>query len=379
MKKVIYLILAIVFVSSCGKNDNFKIAGTIEGGSGEMIYLEYSGLMKSQLIDSTRINSKGEFSFKSKRPLYPDFYKLLLAGKQIYFAIDSTESIHITSNMDQFSNEYQITGSESNDDIYKLRKSAISLQSKANEIQSALPRATRERKINEFMQMVEDHKKMARPIILKNPRSTAAYFAIYQQINNSYIFSPYNTEDKPYCAAVATAYNTFMPKFDRSKNLYSLVMDAIKREREAKSQAYWQEIIQKEGKGYIDITLPDNNNIERRLSDYEGKVILLDFSAYEARESVSYTFALRELHSEYSAKGFEIYQVSLDRNQMLWKNSVATLPWICVRDSKGPNTSAAVSYNISTYPTYFLIDRSGEIVGRDMDLGTLKNEIEKAL
>ncbi len=379
MNKVIYLFLAIVFVSSCGRNDSFEVNGSIEGGAGEMIYLEYSGLMKSLVIDSAKINSKGEFSFTSKKPGFPDFYKLILGGKQIYFAIDSTETITINSNIEQFSNEYQISGSESNLDIFKLRKSAIALQTKANEIQSALPRSTRDMKVKELMQLVDEHKKLARPIILKNPRSTSAYFAIYQQINNSYIFSPYNSEDKPYCAAVATAYNTFMPSYDRSKNLYSLVMDAIKREREARSQAYWQEIIQKEGKGYIDISLPDNNNIERKLSDYEGKVLLLDFSAYEARESVSYTFALRELYNEYATKGFEIYQVSLDRNQMLWKNSVETLPWICVRDSKGPNTAAAVSYNISTYPTYFLINRSGEIVGRDMDLNTLKKEIEKAL
>lgn len=379
MKKIIYIVLGIAIFNSCGRNNKFEVNGTIEGATGEMIYLEYSGLMKSQLIDSTRINSKGEFKFKGNKPAYPDFYKLILTGKQIYFSVDSNETIVINSNIDNFSNEYQISGSESNDDIYKLRKSAIALQAKANEIQNSLPRSIREKKIEELMEMVEGHKQLARPIILKNPRSTAAYFAIYQQINNNYIFSPYNAEDKPYCAAVATAYNTFMPKFERSKNLYSLVMDAIKREREARTQAYWQEIIQNEGKGYIDVELPDANNIVRKLSDYEGKVLLLDFSAFEARESVSYTFALRELHNEYASKGFEIYQVSLDRNEILWKRSVETLPWICVRDTKGPNTIAAVNYNINTYPTYFLINRAGEIVGRDLDLSTLKKEIEKAL
>lgn len=379
MKKAIYFILLTALITSCIKNDKFTVKGTVEGGSGETIYLEHTGLLKTTLLDSAEINSKGEFEFKFKKPDYPDFYKLSLLGNQIYFAVDSIETIEISTEAGNFSNQYKISGSESNDDIYKLRASVIAIQKKANEIHSGLTYRERSQKIEELKSMVEGHKKLARPIILKNPRSTAAYFAIYQQVNNSYIFTPYNQEDKPYCAAVATAYNTFMPEYERSKNLYSLVMDAIKRERQARSQAYWQEIIQNEGKGFIDISLPDKNNIIKNLTDLQGKVIMLDFSAYESRESVSYTFALRDLYNEYSSKGFEIFQVSLDRNQMLWKNSVESLPWICVRDTKGPNTPYAASYNISNIPTYFLINRAGEIIGRDLDLETLKREIEKAL
>jgi len=55
------------------------------------------------------------------------------------------------------------------------------------------------------------------------------------------------------------------------------------------------------------------------------------------------------------------------------------LPWICVRDENGPNTRYAATYNIRAIPSYFLIDRSGDIVGRDMDINTLRKEIEKRL
>lgn len=379
MKKYLVSILIVGLLTACNTGNKFKVEGIIEGGGGEMVYLEHTGLMKSTIIDSTRINSEGEFSFRADRPAYPDFYKLTLASKQIYFAIDSTETIRIESSFDNFSNEYTISGSESNTDIQKLRKSVIEIQKKANQIVRGMSEPDRNQLVDEIVAMVETHKAMARPIILKNPKSTAAYFAIFQKINNTYIFSPYVKEDRPYCAAVATSYHTFMPDYERSKNLYNLVMDAITMERQARRQENWQEIVKEIGTGFIDIELPDKQGINRKLSDLKGKVILVDFSAYESRESVQYTFALRELYNKYASRGFEIYQVALDRNKLLWQESVANIPWVCVRDEKGPNTVYAASYNVSSLPSYFLISRSGDIIGRDMDLQTLEKAIEKQL
>lgn len=378
MKKLLFLLIISVFMA-CGSGNYFKVEGIIEGGAGEMIYLEHNGLTKSTLLDSTRIKDDGAFRFRSKSPVYPDFYRLKVGSKQIHFAIDSTETIEIKAAFDNFSTEYTITGSESNTDIQLLRKSLTKVQRKANQIIRGMSNSERDKIMNELLVLIDEHKQLARPIILKNPRSTAAYFAIFQQINDSYVFSPYVKEDRPYCAAVATSYNTYMPDYDRTKNLYALVMDAIKAERQARQQANWREIVENYAAGYIDIELPDNNSNKRKLSDLAGKVILLDFSAFESRESVQYTFALRELHNKYASRGFEIYQVSLDRNKLIWHDAVENLPWICVRDVNGPNTVHAATYNVTSIPSYFLIDRQGDIVGRDMNLQTLEREIEKRL
>lgn len=378
MKKIVFLLIISIF-ASCNKTGNFKVEGTIEGGSGEMIYLEHNGLTKSTMLDSTRVKVDGKFRFKAKSPVYPDFYRLKIGSKQIHFAVDSTETIGITASFDNFSTEYTITGSESNTDIQLLRKSVSGIQRKANQIIRGMNNADKDKLVNEMLDLIGKHKELARPIILKNPRSTAAYFAVFQKINDSYIFSPYVKEDRPYCAAVATSYNTYMPDYERSKNLYALVMDAIRTERQARQQANWREIVENTATGFINIELPDMNDNNRKLSDLTGKVILLDFSAFESRESVQYTFALRELYNKYASRGFEIYQVSLDRNKMLWEDAVENLPWICVRDVNGPNTVHASTYNITSIPSYFLIDRQGDIVGRDMNLQTLEKEIEKRL
>jgi peroxiredoxin len=378
MNRIILFLIAAILIS-CNPTPKFTIEGIVEGGAGEMIYLEHTGLQKNTLIDSARINQKGNFKFRAPAPAYPDFYRLLLNNKQLHFAVDSAEMLSITASYDNFSTDYSISGSESNTDIQVLRKSLSKIQRKANQIIRGMSKAEQQKIQLELIELINEHKALARPIILKNPRSSAAYFAIFQQVNGVYVFSPYEKEDRPYCAAVATSFHTFMPDYDRTKNLYALVMDAIKTERMAKKQEAWAEMIANATTGYIDIALPDRNGNEIRLSSLQGRVILLDFSAYESRESVAYTFALRDLHQKYAAKGFEIYQVSLDRNKVLWLDATENLPWVCVRDENGPLTPIAGTYNITSLPTYFLITPQGEIIGRDLNLQTLEREINKHL
>jgi peroxiredoxin len=193
------------------------------------------------------------------------------------------------------------------------------------------------------------------------------------------LFSPYVKEDKPYCAAVATSYNNFMPEYDRTKNLYNLVLDAINSERQAKANAAWNEVLETAGTGYIDIELVDKTGTARKLSDLVGKVVLIDFSAYEMDQSVQYTFAMRDLYNKYHSRGFEIYQISLDRNKMLWEESTANIPWICVRDDNGPNSLVVRTYNIDTAPTTFLMSRKGAILSRNLSFKELTKSIEQNL
>lgn len=378
MKKII-IILTVILLASCSRQPKFVIEGTIEGGAGEMIYLEHMGLAKTTLLDSVRIDRKDEFHFRAPAPEYPDFYRLILSGRSLHFAVDSAEVLRIKSTYGGFSTNYHIEGSVSNADIQKLRYSVAHIQRKANQAIKGISQAEQNRIRVELIELIEEHKAMARPIILNNPRSSAAYFALFQQVNGINIFSPYEREDRPYFGAVATSFHTFMPSYDRSIHLHALVLDALNTEREARRQDQWAEMVANASTGYIDIALPDRNGNIIKLSSLEGKAILLDFSAYESRESVAYTFALRDLYNKYASRGFEIYQVSLDRNKMLWLDATKNIPWICVRDEKGPNTSAATSYNVSSLPTYFLIGADGVIVGRNLDLQTLEREISRNL
>ena len=378
--KIKYLFfLLLPAIVGCSQQGKFKIEGEVTDAAGKMLYIEQTGLLKTVALDSVKLKADGAYKFKLASPEYPEFYRLRVEDKVINFAIDSTEHLVIKAGFENFATGYTVEGSEMNLQIKELRQSLSFIQAKANKLTPQLSASERNALLADVEADIEKHKEMARKIILTNPRSSAAYFAIYQKIGNTYLFSPYVKADKPYCAAVATAYNAFMPDYIRTKNLYGLVMDAIKAERKAKDSQAWREVLDNASAGYIDIELPDRSGNVRKLSELEGKVVLIDFSAYQMEKSVQYTFELRELYNKYSGRGFEIYQVSLDRSKLLWEESVANIPWVCVRDENGPESVAVSTYNVQSAPTVFLMNRKGEIIARNPDFSTLDASIAKLL
>ena len=379
MKIKYLLFLLLPFFAACTQQGKFKVEGEITDAEGKTLYIEQTGLLKTVVLDSVKLKADGSYKFQVSSPEYPDFYRLRVEDKVINFAIDSTEQLVIKAGLKNFATGYTVEGSEINVQIKELRQSLSAIQAKANKLTPELGADERNVLLADVEADIEKHKEMARKIILSNPRSSAAYFAIYQKIGNTYLFSPYVKADKPYCAAVATAYNAFMPDYIRTKNLYGLVMDAIKAERKAKDSQAWREVLDNASAGYIDIELPDRSGNVRKLSELEGKVVLIDFSAYQMEKSVQYTFELRELYNKYSGRGFEIYQVSLDRSKLLWEESVANIPWVCVRDENGPESVAVSTYNVQSAPTVFLMNRKGEIIARNPDFSTLDASIAKLL
>ena len=83
------------------------------------------------------------------------------------------------------------------------------------------------------------------------------------------------------------------------------------------------------------------------------------------------------MYSKYKGRGFEIFQVCLDDNEAQWMQSVASLPWIVMRDPDGEYSRNAGAYNVTSIPTVFIIDRKGEIVERVANIEQLDASISK--
>ena len=126
--------------------------------------------------------------------------------------------------------------------------------------------------------------------------------------------------------------------------------------------------------GVIEIALNDNKGQLRKLTDLKGQVVLLDFHVFAQKESPARILALRELYNKYHAKGFEIYQVSLDGDEHFWKQQTAALPWISVRVDENSSSFLTV-YNIQTLPEFFLIDRGNNLVSRSQQISDIDKSI----
>lgn len=383
MKRVTLVALAALALSSCNSDSKFNVKGEISGADGKMLYLEASALVGITPLDSVKLKGDGAFSFKQVRPESPEFYRLRMEDKVINFSVDSTETVTIEAPFDEFSTAYSVDGSENSARIKELTLKQIKLQEDVN----ALVKAAQANKLGN--DMFED----SLAVLLKNykddvkvnyifaaPNKAAAYFALFQKLNNYMIFDPLNSKDDIKCfAAVATSLNNFYPHADRSKNLYNIVIKGMKNTRtpQQKTIELPQEKIAETG--VIDIALRDMKGNIRKLTDLKGKVVLLDFTVYQNAVAAPHNLMLRDLYNKYAPDGLEIYQVSLDADEHFWKTSADNLPWVCVRDENGIYSTNAALYGVAQLPAIFLINRNNELKARGEDIKDLEASIKSLL
>ena len=119
-----------------------------------------------------------------------------------------------------------------------------------------------------------------------------------------------------------------------------------------------------------EIILDDINGNPISLSSLRGRYVLLDFWAAWCRPCREENPNILENYNKFKDQGFEVYQVSLDRNKEDWSRGIEqdNLPWINVSDLKYYQSDAAVLYNINKIPSAFLLDPNGTIIAKNIEL-----------
>lgn len=383
MKKITIAALAALTITACSSGPQFQVNGDVSGAEGKMLYLEASGLEGIAPLDSVKLKGEGTFSFKQPRPESPEFYRLRIEDKVINFSVDSIETIGIKAPYVDFSTAYTVEGSENSNKIKELTLKQIRLQKEVDNLLASL-RSNKighdvfEDSLSVLLKNYKDDVKVN--YIFAAPNTAAAYFALFQKLNDYLIFDPLNNKDDVKCfAAVATSLNNSFPHAVRSKNLYNIVIKGMKntRQPQAKSLEIPQEKIVETG--IIDIALRDVQGNVRKLTDLKGKVVLLDFTVFQSPAGAPHNLMLRELYNEYASKGLEIYQVSLDADEHYWKTSAANLPWVCVRDGNGVYSTNVAVYNVRQVPSVFLINRNNELKLRGEDIKDLQAAVKSLL
>ena len=113
-----------------------------------------------------------------------------------------------------------------------------------------------------------------------------------------------------------------------------------------------------------DFTLLDIDGSERTLSDFSGKVVILDFWATwcpPCRAEIPHFIELYDTHKD---KGLEVIGVSLDRNAERVIGAFAEENRINYTLLVGDNDVTDLYGGIMSIPTTFVIDRDGRITER---------------
>lgn len=369
---------------SCS-NKKFEVSGNITDAKDSLLYFENMSLNGAVVVDSTKLDADGNFSFAVDAPSAPEFYRLRIAGQIINVAADSTEHVTIKAAYPTMASQYEVSGSDECSKIKELAIGQMALQATINNI-------VRNTNLNDDVMrdsirviLAQYKEGVKNNYIFKEPMKAYAYFALFQTIalgyENVLVFNPRSNEDDvKVFAAVATSWDTYYPKAERGLNLHNIAIEGLKNIRIMKAeQQQTVDPSKVEYTGVIDIALPDNKGNIRKLSSLKGKVVMLDFHLFETKESTARIMQLRELYNKYHAQGFEIYQVSIDPDEHFWKTSVAALPWICVHSDDGLNAAELGMYNVKDIPTYFLIDKNNVLQKRDVQIKDIDAEIKALL
>lgn len=350
-------IAATALTASCSGEKQWEVSGTTsEESNGKTVYLESMVNGGWSIIDSATI-ADAAFSFKGKRPQFPDIYRLTIDGTPLYFPIDSIDVITIDATYGRFDMS-RISGSVSADMIQRI-----------NDVIAGAA-------LSNGQTFSDSIKREIAKIMTENLGGIAAYYAVNKQVGNTPLFDPQFSFDKRIIGGVATQFVSQHPDDPHSRQLESAALNNMRLFPSSTGAS-----IEAQEIPFFEMSLRDAKGEMRSLTDTwdNSNVVVLNFTLLTAEESPAFNVMLNNIYEKYSKSGLEIYQVGCDENEFAWETAAKNLPWAAVYNSPINQAANLLNYNISALPTTFVISHDGNRMERVEDITKLDSVVARML
>ena len=386
MRNSIYIILIFlipVFLS-CNRNE-LEVRGRVIGGKEKGITLKRLDTNSFTDIDSAGTGRDGSFSFRTELE-YPELFVLSYEnGEILNLLLGPGDRVTVTTADTCFGSGYIVEGSEESENIRMLvehmngtRAVLDSLRAVAGTIgDPSSPRMDLVR--SAYAQAIIAQKRYTIRYLVDHMNRLSSVYALYQEYGDG---NPVldQESDLQYFRTIADSLELYCPNSSLTRSLRA---DIRQREAAQQEQQRIDRLLEMadEASGFLDLSIPDRDGNEIRLSSLKGKVVLLVFWASGNAESVSTLLRMRSTYEHYHPDGFEIYAISMDNNKVRWMNAVDfnEFPWINVSELNYPDSRSNVMYNVTALPSAFLINREGDIVAKNLYGRTLETWLDNLL
>lgn len=381
VRKFAIFALVVISLGSC-RNNTVEISGIIENpSSGEYLFLDELKSNDLLTVDSIMISGDGVFKFK-RVVKYPSFYLLKINQNNfLTMLLEPGERIKIRTIRDSLNFPTEISGSEGTELLVnynrELAKAIGRLSSLSDIYDKNLGNPDLPSVIDSLDGLAQSYlneiNSFTKKFIDDNITSLASLMALYQQVApNVYVLDP--ARDLEYFKKVDSSLYSLYPEYDQVLILHDQVaqLSAMNEEGGPVSDNPDERMIAPE------ISLPSPEGDTIKLSSTRGSIVLLDFWASwcppcrEENPNLVYVYKL------YRSKGFQIYQVSLDKSKDAWIKGIQEdqlEKWIHVSDVKYWNSAVVPLYNIESIPFNYLLDREGRIIASNLRGDALQRKL----
>lgn len=373
-KRLFPFLCLVLLLAACGRKDkaNTIISGVAPRFSNGKLFISRVTPAKKVLMDSAVVDSLGNFSFRLSLS-NPDFFEitdrskkdglivvaypndrldvLVPDGKTLSFGVvkGSLGAIRLKSLGDSLARfKERIAAIRSEFDTLKYSYKYDSVRT----VVKAL-----------YVSNIEMYKKYLRAFVNANSGSIVSIPALYQRMDSSHYFLSEQADLKWFLLVDSVLHRKY-PDSHIVKAFHNQM--AVLRSQLNNKKANRESIA--EGTVAPDFMLKSLDGDTISLSKYKGRYVLLTFWASWAKPSVAQNTTLIQVYSKYKPYGFEIIQVSLDRN--LDEMQRLIIPemrkWKQVSEFKIWNSSIVKQYRVANIPSNFLINRQGVVVAKNV-------------
>lgn len=375
-KHILYLFAVMLLLASCGGKDkaNTIISGIAVDYSGKKVYISKVLPSKRVLVDSSQVDTLGNFTFRLSL-INPDFFEISDQPRKngVVFIASPTEQIELDLPHGASWSAGTIMGSNGFNQVRLLNDSLANLGGRLQVIQlqfdtlkysykyryDSLRRVLKQ----SFNSQIEGYRVFLRNFVVKNKGSLASIPALYQHLDSSsYMLS--GKGDLHYFLLVDSILYRKYPESSMVKVFHKRMLTVrhqLNNQNSSKKSVA-------EGRFAPEFMLKSLNGDTISLAKFKGKFVLLSFWASWARPSVAENTRLIEAYKKYKPYGFEIIQVSLDRNLKELNSAISPemRQWKHGAEFKMWNSSLVKEYRISSIPSNFIINRQGMVVAKNV-------------
>jgi len=391
--KIIAFFLLLMSFTACKQaKTGISIDGKVLNSSGNALFF-----ITNDKVDTVKLNKDGQFSYQA-RSNNPEFIRIVVPQneRKLLLLVDSSEKITVTFDARNPDSSAVIEGSKGTILLQSIQKQYSETLQKMYAINKRFEDAKqyadkstfeiiRKAAIDSLKAAIDGEIVFLKHFLQSNPYSLSAITALYQSFDTQ--------NGRPLLLDLPNGMNYFdgvdsklmarYPKSNTVQDFHQAIL-ALKMS-EAKTKEYSartspEKPLLKIGDTAPDFEIQTIDNKKVKLSSFKGTTVILDFWASwcpPCREENPFLVAA---YNEYHKKGFEVFQVALDKKIETLKPAIAKdkLPWnVQTCDFKSWDSPVAQLYMVNEIPQNFLIDKTGKIIAINCNGDALKKELKK--